>query len=311
MDKSRAFSKITERIKTNAYKTNRTQKAENKQYLRKTRTRLLSKQFESIKYKMGWEGKLEKVDALLERLSDPGLDSPDNGTVWINETLTQGDCFFSSLYRAFKERDLLSTVTRLLPNLRSSTELRFVSSFRKLIADEVLANRLPFNFNPQGQREDTYDFYAGMGPSFDAAIAYDEVLPDWFKTGFAKGVKSRANFLRVCAKAIKTKQQYVGELEVEITKRLLKDIGIILEIEGQRRTVLQKAKDSLPLVVLYNESGGHYEYYSFSSKCKRKDTVRNEVSRQCHKKCKEGEERLPPDFFCTKIKKQQTKKQKK
>ena len=309
MDKSRAFSKITERIKTNAYKTNRTQKAENKQYLRKTQTRLLSKKNESVKYKMGHKGKLEKLDALLERLSDPGLDSPDTGEVWINETLTQGDCFFSSLYRAFKERDLLSTVTRLLPNLRSSTELRFVSSFRKLIADEVLANRLPFNFNPKGIREDTYDFYAGMGPSLAAAIEYDEVLPDWFKTGFAKGIKSRAHFLRVCAKAIKTRQQYVGELEVEITKRLLKDIGIILEIEGQRRTVLQKAKDSLPLVVLYNESGGHYEYYSFSSKCKSKDTVRNEISRQCHKKCKEGEERLPPDFSCTRIKKQQTKKQ--
>jgi hypothetical protein len=311
MDKSRAFSKITERIKTNAYKTNRVQKTENKQYLRKTRTRLLSKKNEAIRYKEGHKGKLEKLDALLERLSDPGLNSPDTGEVWINETLSQGDCFFSSLYRAFKERDLLSTVTRLLPNLRSSTELRFVGSFRNLIADEVLANRLPFNFNQHGQREDTYDFYAGMGPSFAAAVAYDEVLPDWFKKGFAKGIKTRAHFLKVCAKAIRTRQEYVGELEVEIAKRLLKDIGIILEIEGQRRTVLPKAKDSLPLVVLYNESGGHYEYYSFSDRCKRKNTVRNPVSRQCHTNCKDGEERLPPDFFCTKIKKQQTKKQKK
>ena len=56
MDKSRAFSKITERIKTNAYKTNRTQKAENKQYLRKTQTRILSKKNESVKYKMGHKG---------------------------------------------------------------------------------------------------------------------------------------------------------------------------------------------------------------------------------------------------------------
>jgi hypothetical protein len=306
MDKSRAFSKINERIRTNAYKTNRVQKVENKQYLRRTRTRLLSKKNAQVKYKEGHKVKLEKLDALLERLSDPGLNSPDTGEVWINETLTQGDCFFSSLYRAFKERDLLSTVTRLLPNLRSSTELRFVSSFRNLIATEVLANRLPFNFNPQGIREDTYDFYAGMGPSLAAIIAYDEVLPDWFKKAFAKGIKSRTHFLRVCAKAIKTRKQYVGELEVEITKRLLKDIGIILEIEGQRRTVMPKAKDSLPLVVLYNESGGHYEYFSYSDKCRRKNTVRNKISRQCHTKCKDGEERLPPDFSC--VRKSATKK---
>jgi len=294
---SKAFSKINERLKTNAYKTNRTLKTENKTYLRKTRTRLLEQNAKTVKYKHGQQAKIAKATMLLERLSDPGLESPDSGEVWINRTLSQGDCFFSSLYRAFKERDLLTTVTHDLPNLRGSTELRFVSSFRRLLADEIKANRLPFTVNAQGQREDAYDFYAGMGPSLGAVIAYDEVLPDWFKTAFASGIKSRKHFLSVCAKAVLKRKQYVGELEVEITKRLLKDIGIILEIEGQRRSVLSKQKMGLPLIVLYNESGGHYEYFSFSSKCG-KDELRNEFSRKCHPKCKENEIRLPPDFFC-------------
>jgi hypothetical protein len=295
---SRAYSKIEQRIKTGAYKTNRTQKKENKHYLLTTRSRLLSRKSNNVKYKTGRKRKIEKLDLLLERLSDQELESPDSGEVWINKTLEQGDCFFSSLFRAFKERDLLSTVTHSLPDLRSSTEVRFISSFRKLIAKEILENRLPFTINERKTREDAYDFYAGMGESLGAAIAYDEVLPDWFKKAFVNGIKSRKHFLSVCAKAVRKRKEYVGQLEVEITKRLLAEIGIILEIEGMRRSLLPKMKDGLPLIVLFNEFGGHYEYFSFGKRCTRKNTVRNEISRKCHPKCKENEDRYPPDFFC-------------
>jgi len=295
---SRAYSKIEERIKTGVYKTNTTQKRVNKRYLSKTRSRLLSLKSNNVKYKTGHKRKLEKLDTLLERLSVPELDSPESGEVWINETLEQGDCFFSSLYRAFRERDLLSTVTHTLPNLRSSTEVRFISSFRKLIAKEILENRLPFTINERQERTDSYDFYAEMGESLGAVIAYDEVLPNWFKKAFRNGIKSRKHFLSVCAKAVQKRKEYVGELEVEITKRLLAEVGIILEIDGMRRTLLPKMKDGLPLIVLFNEFGGHYEYFSFSKRCTRKNTIRNEFSRKCHRKCKDNEDRYPPDFAC-------------
>jgi hypothetical protein len=280
MDKSRAFSKIVNRLKSNHYKTNRNQQKANRAYLTKTRTRLTLKKSPNIKYKQGHAHKLEKLNAILEEMGSPGS-TPLIGEVGINETLAQGDCFFSSLYRAFKERDLLNTVAHEL-NIRGSTEVRFIISFRKKISDEILKNRLPKDVNQYGVEEDTYDFFNGLGPLIKDIIDEDagEIFPTWFKNEFRHGVGSRDNFLRKTAKWVKKRKEYVGEMEVSITKRLLKDIGILLEIDGTTKKTLSRMKNDLPLITLFNASGGHYEYYTFNMKCP-KNMVRDPVTRKC------------------------------
>jgi len=280
MEKSRAFSKIVDRLKSNVYKTNRNQQITNRSYLQKTKTRLTQKKSPNIKYKQGHRYKLEKLNAILEEMGSPGS-TPLIGEVGINETLSQGDCLYSSLYRALKERDLLQTVAHEL-NIRGSTEVRFIISFRQKIANEILANRLPKDLNQYGQEEDTYDFFRGLGPLITDIIDEDadEIFPSWFKKEFRNGVGKRDNFLRKTAKWVKKRKEYAGEMEVAIATRLLKDIGILIEIDGTTKKTLPRMKNHLPLITLFNEHGGHYEYYSFNLKCP-KNKVRDKVTRKC------------------------------
>jgi hypothetical protein len=219
----------------------------------------------------------------LEELGSPGSNS-GSAEVGINETLAQGDCFFSSLWRAFKERGLLETVAYEL-NVRTSTEVRFIISMRKKIAEEILANRLPTDLDQHGKKEDTYDFFHGLGPLITDVLKEDddEIFPDWFKQEFMNGVGTRKNFLRKTAKWVKKRKEYAGELEVAIAKRLLADKGILLEIDGTTKRSLPKMKGGLPLITLYNAYGGHYEYYTFNMKCPR-NKVRNTTTLKCFHK---------------------------
>lgn len=296
MDKSRAFSKIVNRIKSNAYKTNKNQKEANRAFLTKTKTRLTQKKSPNIKYKQGHKLKLDKINAILEELGSPNSTghpgSLKEASVGINETLSQGDCLYSSLFRALAERDLLKTVSLGL-NIRGSTEVRFVISLRKKIAEEILANRLPRDLNQHGQEEDTYDFFSGLGPLIKDIINGDagEIFPDWFKREFKNGVGTRANFLRKTAKWVKKRKEYAGELEIAIVKRLFKEIGIIIEIDGTTKETLPLYKNDLPLITLFNEYGGHYEYYSFNLKCPR-GKFRNLETRKCMNKPKKSVKKI-------------------
>ena len=283
MDKSRAFSKIVSRLKSNVYKTNRNQLRSNRKYLEQTKTRLTSKKSPNIKYKSGHTHKLMKLNSLLDELGSPGS-TPNMGAVGINETLSQGDCFYSSLFRAFKERDLLKTVCHEL-KLRGSTEVRFVSSFREKVADEVLAGNLPSDLNRFGEQEDSYDMLSELGPEITMIIDEDagEIFPSWFKKEFRNGVGTRKNFLTKFAKWTRKRKMYVGEIEVEIVKRLLKNIGILIETDGLIKSVLPRYKNELPLITLFNESGGHYEYYTFDLKCPKGQT-RDIKTRKCSTK---------------------------
>jgi hypothetical protein len=281
MEKSRAYSKIVNRLKSNTYKTDKKQKKANRAYLIKTKSKLTQKNNTNIKYKKGHTHKLEKLNAILEELGSPGSNS-GSAEVGINETLAQGDCFFSSLWRAFKERGLLETVAYEL-NVRTSTEVRFIISMRKKIADEILANRLPTDVDQHGKKEDTYDFFHGLGPLITDVLNEDddEIFPDWFKQEFLLGVGTRKNFLRKTAKWVKKRKEYAGELEVAIAKRLLADKGILLEIDGTTKRTLPKEKSGLPLITLFNAYGGHYEYYTFNPKKCPKNRVRNPVTLKC------------------------------
>jgi hypothetical protein len=269
------LSNIADRITRNTYKSDKKQLKQNRKYLEQTRKRLQSRNAASVKYKRAYTKKLETTTKLLQAVAAyPGH------IAWINDTLAQGDCFYSSLYRASKERDLLHSIATNL-GLSTSTETQFIKSFRNLVADEVKAGRLPSSNNQYGVREDTYDILAGMGDSLGAAIAYGNVFPDWFVASFSKGVGTRSHFQNTFARYARRRKMYVSEIEVDIAKKLLKDrCNILLEITGKTEAVIEKHKEDMPLLTLYNAYGGHYEYYSFSEKCPRGKT-RNAKSRRC------------------------------
>jgi hypothetical protein len=269
------LSNIADRLKSNTYKNNKKQLKRNRAYLAKTQKRLQARNAATIKYKRAHNKKLETTAKLLQ-----AVDAYPGNIAWINDTLAQGDCFYSSLYRASKERELLPTIAAGL-GVATSTEIKFIKSFRNLVANEVKEGRLPSSNNQYGVREDTYDILAGMGPSLGAAIAYGNVFPDWFASSFKKGVGTRAHFQNTFAKYARQRKMYVSEIEVDIAKKLLKErCGILLEITGKTEAVIEKHKENMPLLTLYNAYGGHYEYYSFDEKCPRGKT-RNAKTRRC------------------------------
>lgn len=281
MDKSKAFSKIINRIQTKTYKTDRLLEKANRDYLQKTKMRLTQKKNSNIKYKAGHKHKLEKLNAILEELGSP----VSNEEVGINETLSQGDCFYSGIFRALKERDLLQTVCLAL-NLRGSTEVRFITSFRELVANEVLAGRLPSDLDQYGHPENSYDMLSGLGSNITNIIDGDEqheIWPEWFAKEFRNGVGKRPHFLKKFAKWSKKRKEYVGQIEVEIVTRLLQKIGILLEIDGTIKSIIPRMKEGLPLITLFNEHGGHYEYYSYNTLCKRNEK-RDLKTRRCVRK---------------------------
>ncbi len=297
MDKSRAYSNIVERLGNNTYKKNTKQQKANRRYLERTRRRLQKRNTATIKYKRGHNHKLEKINALLHALDKLSAPSPSPSSTlpysispspttptneaWINETLAQGDCFYSSLYRASKERGLLPIIAGNL-GINVFSESKFIKSFRALIASEVKAGRLPNSTDQHGKKEDTYDILAGMGSDLGAAIAYGNVFPDWFVKSFRKGVGTRKQFQNTFAKYAKQRKQYVSEIEVDITKSLLKDkCGILLEITGLTKAIVEKQKDGMPLLTFYNAYGGHYEYYTFEQKCPTRGKKRNTATRRC------------------------------
>ena len=162
------------------------------------------------------------------------------------------------------------------------SEAKFIKSFRALIASEVKAGRLPNSTDQHGKKEDTYNILAGMGSDLGAAIAYGNVFPDWFVKSFRKGVGTRKQFQTTFAKYAKQRKQYVSEIEVDITKSLLKDkCGILLEITGLTKAIVEKQKDGMPLLTFYNAYGGHYEYYTFEQKCPTRGKKRNTATRRC------------------------------
>jgi hypothetical protein len=299
---SRSYSDIEARIRASTYKTDKNQYVRNLYFLETTKHRLTRKNASVIKYKSGHAKKLARLNSLLTNMSEPNVTKDPAATeAWINETLSQGDCFYSSIFRACKERGFLPILRDTL-KLNVRTEDAFVASFRNRVAREVLANHLPSDVDQHGNPEDTYDILSKMGDSLSAAIEYDEVFPDWFKQAFAKGVGTRKYFLKTFAKHTRIRKNYISEIEFQIVKKLLDDrCNIFLEAEGLTKALLPKYKVGKPLITLYNSSGGHYEYYSFLDTCPA-GYERNNATRKCEKACKSGEERRPPKFNCTRKK---------
>jgi hypothetical protein len=53
----------------------------------------------------------------------------------VKPTLEQGDCFFSSIYRASKEQGLLNKINNCNPDILISNEDEFITSLRYLVAN--------------------------------------------------------------------------------------------------------------------------------------------------------------------------------
>jgi flagellar biosynthesis GTPase FlhF len=250
-------------------------------------------------------------DVLYTR-DEPLLDGDNNKAVVVRETLAQGDCFFSAIFRSSVEGDFYEDMITCLgiEDNEEDPEMNFVKQFRQKLAEELRKGRLPYaegEMNNDGNPKDVYTHLVNL---FETTVITGEILentdyyqvalpqPTWLQkallTDLLIGEKvmvqdlqtkkpvrktkikerkrdtfyTREEFLSLLIANIETSQSYVAEIEVRITRRLLRACGIKLVIYNtiSEETVPAKGmldEKEVPRINLVNKQEGHYEYYSF------------------------------------------------
>jgi hypothetical protein len=177
--------------------------------------------------------------------------------VKVKKTLDNGDCFYSSIYRAAKERDILQLIGDSL-HIDTNNETVFITEMRRRVADHIRAGHLP---KENGINVDAFNMLTTYEPE-----TYTEILksyPKWFQDKFSGGTGSRQSFLQRLAAESEKRYQWVGELEFRIVQSILRDnSAVLLESTTLKVSQIPLTRDDMPLITLYNPSESHYEYYS-------------------------------------------------
>ena len=183
--------------------------------------------------------------------------------VVIKETLSDGNCFFSAIFRALKERPgLLEKVSSCL-KLDSSDEIKFIQSFRNKLAERIASGNLQYT-NDKNGRVDTYDMLISHN-----ANSYKQIIegfPDWFKSEFGEPTQlgTRESFCQLYASYIRNLGEWVGEIDVRmIQEELLKCKLTMIIYKTIKKSLKRTDINGNPMIHLYNHDERHYEYFSF------------------------------------------------
>jgi len=185
--------------------------------------------------------------------------------VIIARTLSQGDCFFSAIYRASVEQDLLQKLKECHPSIDISNEDDFVITLRRLVsanADSSL--KFLYNF--------LYDLYTSRNKNSIATLKEQMSDPArfdrWQKQVINKYILGSKpdliGFITEYKRGIETRTNYASDIEIWITRDLFEFCGIKFMSFNTAQSVLKnKDKDGNDIINLYNSGGFHYEYFSF------------------------------------------------
>ena len=186
--------------------------------------------------------------------------------VILRHTLSQGDCFFSALYRSLRERDgLLEKIGECL-SLTIENESSFIQSLRNRIAKRVSAGDLPYS-NEKNGRLDMYDSLVQHTGNLETYSEITVGFPEWFRTEFGEHGENlgvRESFCQRLASHIRTSGEWVGEIEVRVVTEEFENCDVLIEIRSNNEENLYKISEGKDVIHLYNPSELHYEYFSFN-----------------------------------------------
>ena len=180
------------------------------------------------------------------------------------ETLETGDCFYSSIFRAAREQGVLNAMQGCLRMTLGEDENLFIQEFRGKVSAEVLANRLPKEYDPATRRD--VDVFDGLNEAQGVKGLYRaqlEAFPDWFQRTFLRFPTTRAEFLTNLAGQVKLVTKWVSEIEVKIVERLLNGCDILLHKVNRNIPRAERTFNRQPLLNLHNKGEYHWEYFSF------------------------------------------------
>ena len=134
----------------------------------------------------------------------------------IKETLDNGNCFFSSIYRSLKDKNLLNIFVNCFPEIQFNTEKIFIKNLRSFIADNTAESiyEMFINFSIMELDEETFEeICENLGSISD--VLKDFFVKDKFKQKYEK------QFLKEIQQNIKTDKNWVSELEVISLQNIL------------------------------------------------------------------------------------------
>jgi len=197
----------------------------------------------------------------------PGSDP--NVPVVVKPTLTNGDCFFSSVFRAASEQGLLQRINESLPSIDISNEENFIRTFRYLLADNVDKSLdhligvlrglyLAKNANSTNTLRDTMTRVDTFDAWHKALINKYLLVPkpnfDRFKVEFKAGLVKKGS--------------YVCDIEIYTLRGLLELAGIAIRSSNVKFKTLPRhlVNDGVEqdIIHVYNPIGLHYEFFSFN-----------------------------------------------
>ena len=180
--------------------------------------------------------------------------------VEVMKTLDDGDCFYSSIYRAAKERpDLLERISISL-NLPTGapSEGTFITASRLKIAEKLLLDSTKSELYTRLKEVSEVD-----------PESYKEMMeqyPTWFVREFGKTGKklgTKDDFYENMVDHITRRGKWVGQIEVEQAEEMLLSINIRLKILRTMAYELPPREGGMDILWLYNPGEAHYEYFSF------------------------------------------------
>lgn len=179
------------------------------------------------------------------------------------KTRTDGDCFFSSIFRAANEQALLPLLATCNPLLQTCSESAFILSFRAILAQEIRAERLPMN---AGGSINTYDSLMQLGDD-EVYKGTIEAFPDWFQAEFPtlESLGTQKQFVKRLASYVAQSYNDVGMIEVNLAQTLLARCPLHLDVITATPAALAATRGGVPVITLQNQGEGHYEYFSFNT----------------------------------------------
>jgi hypothetical protein len=199
------------------------------------------------------------VVALEEVTEDVPEESTSEKPVLQGATLSTGDCFYSSVFRAARQQNLLNKLKVCFSTLDITEEFAFIQSLRNIIADsDILKEKLT-------------EFYEMTQLQLTANESYSEVYseqlnaqPEWVQTEFETLPETLEEFVGKFSEGVKTMGAWAGEFEVSTAVELLNTFCNIKIYTYNYVIVEAKLKEGeKDLIHLYNKSENHWVYYSF------------------------------------------------
>lgn len=185
-------------------------------------------------------------------------------------TMTNGDCFFSAIFRAAKERGkpVLDALAKCL-GVSIVSEPKFIAAFRNKIGGYIAAGNLPSNESKNG-RVNTYDVFVEIVSDPAQYKALIESYPDWFEKTFGSNgelLGTREEFISRLAEQVRKSGNWVSEIEVTLVKDMLAACNVIIRIANSNKIkdigeLKLETDDGKTILNLWNQGESHYVYFT-------------------------------------------------